>query len=295
MPLTGRWTTKDPAGNVFAGLSGGVAAGSVSVGGDVGAWQSQVDSNHVWIPQDRGTFFGPPDITLAAAGVLRHPSIAIEAGSMIPVLASGPATQFRQADLLTLDDLTLLLAFALTSDADLTNHATLWLNTVFFGQEQNNYWGTHIRNTGSAVELLPYNWDGTGDPSPIEPLVVTVNTRYVYGYRRVSGTAYVTLVSLTATASLDFPTGTTQANGVLRLADSNPAGTQQVRLNIGQIDTYDEGLDGATWDAALAVMVAEWLTGTSASTRLDWLGGTRIAGGVPRYETLPSGFTPGQG
>ena len=33
-------------------------------------------------------------------------------------------------------------------------------------------------------------------------------------------------------------------------------------------------------------------TGSSGSTRVDWMGGTRVAGGVRRYHAIPSGFTP---
>jgi hypothetical protein len=245
--LTARWDASIQA-SLYAGLDGSnLPTGAVTDLDDVGAWESQVNSAHLWIPNTNVAVFNPPDIIWRDDTVLTLPSVKIAAGTMEAVTA-GTLSDLLTSDFHTASAKTLIFSFLLEDGTLLKNSSTVYLNSALLGNPQNNFYGMFLRNNSGTFTLSAYNWDGNSDAATV---TILEDTKYVVVVTHDGVTLTLSLRSesggiISETTQTAASGNTTNINISWRLADSNAAGSEQVKIRIGEIATYNAVLSGAT-------------------------------------------------
>jgi hypothetical protein len=261
LPTTDMVTNFDASvspGNLYTTVAFGTGAlsGTVNDGDQVGAWVNTIDATKIFRQKVGGTTFLPSDITWENDTVLFKPSIKVVKGTLESVFAGG-STELRLNDFASTTARTVVMSFMLEGSTGLTNNATVYLNTVLIGTGQNGFGALHLRKP-SGIDLYAYNWDGNADSASI---ALTVSTPYVLVWRHDGSTMYLTIIVAGGTeTNVSFATGTTGDNGVWFIADSNPAGTQQVEMRVGQVTTYDANLTGTPLSDLKTYYIDKWLT-----------------------------------
>jgi hypothetical protein len=293
--LTADFDASVMSGHVYAGISGGVPAGGVSSGGQVGAWRSTVDTDQVFIPNDSVTVFQPPDITWEDDTLLFRPSIQVTAGNFQMRLASNTSDVVSTDDLVNAGAKTVAISFMLTGTLVIGAVGGIDDRDPLLGNNPNEFFAFMLTQpTAGNYELAVYNWDGTADAQAI---VIQRNVPYVavmeHNGTTLGWTLYTTDGVVVDTKS--YASGnTTNVAGPWNLGFSSTTGTRQLAFRVGQVSMYAAQLSAGDKLQLDTHYIDTWLREAPPATiGLGWGTTTEIAGPrVRRYSAVPSGLTP---
>lgn len=244
--------------DLYQAFSGGLLNTHPALGGAVNFWKSHIDPSNDTSTKTFAAFGTSPNVTWAAAGPLRLPSIRITNGKLRTQTAGGLGQGFD--NYMSRTAAAMLLAFRIDSASIIPNSTTggggqLYFNATLIGGERNTYWSVYVRKDGSQAYLVAYNWDGSADTIEIP---ISLDASHVLCMRHEAGSLFL---SVDCGAEQTVASGTTDNSTTLNIGDQgvNSGTTAEVDGWFGETLFYNVG-DAATALAASEYLCDKWLS-----------------------------------